>query len=472
MEQPMSPPDPLPSSPRQDETLAGAGKEATIEPEAGSLDCAAVIDLQGVIRYCTSGCALLVGRSDAELVGRSAASVFPGLALPAEARDENLSPIGSPSQAPLWRPLTLLGANGTTLALEASVRPLGIDGGRAVVLELRRRGGRPDRLAMLQRLAWAAEQAADAVAITDANGVIEFVNAAFEEMTGYPRSELVGRTHAVVKSGEHGAAFYRELWATISRGEVYRAVLINRRRGGSLFHEEETIRAIKDETGRIVHFVATGRDVSDRVRTIDRLRHAATHDPLTDLPNRSLFMDRLGQVLKRAARRNETFALAIADIDRFKAINDRLGHAVGDAVLRTVASRLGQCVRETDTVARIGGDEFALILVDAGEAGGVIRVLEKVVAALAAPVHAEGQPVQVAVSVGACLCHDLETDEHRLTSGADAAMYAAKRAGGNRFRLVRANGRLLSEGAAPLSEGAPSARRVTPSQPRLPGDRR
>jgi len=258
--------------------------------------------------------------------------------------------------------------------------------------------------------------------------------------------------------------------ATISKGEVYRAVLINRRKGGSLFHEEETIRPIMDDAGRVVHFVATGRDVSDRVRTIDRLKHAATHDPLTDLPNRSLFMDRLGQVLKRGARRNEAFALAITDIDRFKAINDRLGHAVGDAVLQAVASRLGQCVRETDTVARIGGDEFALILVDAGEPAGVAKVLEKIVAAFASPVHAEGQPVQVAVSVGACLCQGGDADEHRLMSRADTAMYAAKRAGGNRFRLVRADRRPLPEAGAPLPESAPSARRATPPQPGLPGD--
>jgi diguanylate cyclase (GGDEF)-like protein/PAS domain S-box-containing protein len=399
-------------------------------------------------------------------------SVLPGPPNSLEARDDGLSSGESRANAPIGRPFTLLAANGTRLAVEASVRPLELHGARAMVLELRRRDGRADGLSVLQRLAWAAEQSADAVAITDATGVIQFVNAAFEAMTGYTRSEAVGRTPAILKSGEHGAAFYRELWATISKGEVYRAVLINRRKGGGLFHEEETIRPIMDDAGRVVHFVATGRDVSDRVRAIDRLKHAATHDPLTDLPNRALFLDRLGQVIKRAARRDEAFTLAIADIDRFKAINDRLGHAVGDAVLQAVASRLAQCVRETDTVARIGGDEFALILVDAGGAGGAAKVLEKIVAAFVPPVRAEGQPVQVAVSVGACLCHDRETDEHGLMGRADGAMYAAKRAGGNRFRLVGANGRLLRETGVPSPESASSARRAPAARSRLPGDPR
>jgi diguanylate cyclase (GGDEF)-like protein len=219
-----------------------------------------------------------------------------------------------------------------------------------------------------------------------------------------------------------------------------------------------------------VHFVATGRDVSDRVRTIDRLRHAATHDPLTDLPNRTLFMDRLGQVRKRAMRRHEAFAVGIVDIDRFKAINDRLGHAVGDAVLRAVALRLGQCVRESDTVARIGGDEFAFILLDADDATGVTKVLEKIVAAFAPPVHAEGEALQVAVSVGVCFWQGGEADESGLMGRADNAMYAAKRAGGNRFRLVGANGRVRREAAGPPPESAPSARRATLPQTRLRGD--
>ncbi len=280
-----------------------------------------------------------------------------------------------------------------------------------------------------------AEHSGDAIIVTDRAGVIEFVNAAFEVMTGYTRKEAVGRTPSLVKSGQHGAGFYRELWSAIAAGTVFRGIFLNRKKDGRLFREDEVISPFVDGEGRITHFVGAGRDASTRTRGLSQLAHLATHDSLTDLPNRGLFLDRLGQALKYALRQSEGFMLAIADVDRFKAINDTLGHVAGDTVLKAVAVRLQRCVRRVDTVARLGGDEFGIILVDVSDPDSARKGLEKMVAALAPPVMAEGHAVRASLSVGASLFPIDADNEPTLIRHADAAMYTAKRSGGDGYSL-------------------------------------
>lgn len=181
-----------------------------------------------------------------------------------------------------------------------------------------------------------------------------------------------------------------------------------------------------------------GRDSSAaRVREIETLRHAATHDGLTGLPNRGLFLDRLEQSLRRASRREEAFALAVADIDRFKGINDRFGHSAGDAVLQAVAGRLSQCVREADTVSRLGGDEFGVILAGAGTRDAAAAVLGKVVASGSLPIRLDGGRIAATLSVGAVLFPGDGVDGEELRARADSAMYRAKRAGGGALRFYR-----------------------------------
>ncbi len=301
-----------------------------------------------------------------------------------------------------------------------------------------------------------AERSSDAIVITDARGVIEFVNPAFEALTGFTRSEAVGLTPAIVRSGQHGEDFYSNLWSTIRAGAVFRGVFSNRRKNGELFREDEVIIPFADSSGQITHFVSAGRDASTRVRNIDRLMHQATHDSLTDLPNRSLFLDRLGQAMKYALRRREGFTLAIADIDRFKAVNDTLGHAAGDAVLQAVGARLQQFVREVDTVARLGGDEFGLILVDVGEPSSAAKVFEKMLMAFRTPVKVEERAVQVSLSIGACLFPADAGSESALLRRADAAMYAAKRLGGNGYSFSGATALPRHETQLPLWETLPA----------------
>ncbi|HEU5176701.1 MAG TPA: diguanylate cyclase [Burkholderiales bacterium] len=280
------------------------------------------------------------------------------------------------------------------------------------------------------------EQCPDSVLVTDTGGRIVYANPAFERMTGYSAAELVGGTPALLKSGLHEADFYRELWSALLAGQEFRALFANRRKNGEPYYEDKIIRPLFDDAGRATHFVSYGRDATERAREFEKLTHAATHDSLTDLPNLSLFLDRLDQALRHAARREEQLTLAILDIDRFRDTNNTRGHLAGDAVLRAVAARTRACVRDADTVARIGGDEIAVILVGAGDADAA-GVLTKIVAANAAPVTFDGRELRATVSVGASGYPHDASDEHALRKQADAAMYAAKGAGGNRYAFYR-----------------------------------
>ncbi|HZQ73854.1 MAG TPA: sensor domain-containing diguanylate cyclase [Burkholderiales bacterium] len=281
---------------------------------------------------------------------------------------------------------------------------------------------------------WSADLLPDAVMITDADGVIEYVNPAFEALTGRARGEILGRTPAVL-GGRMQAGFYRRLWRALRAGRSFRGVFANRRKNGGVFFEEEVIRPVLDASGAVRHFVCSGRDVTRQVRDIDRFKHAATHDALTDLPNRSLFLDRLTQAVRQAARRGESMAVAILDIDGFRDANNRYGHLAGDAVLQAIARRTSGCVRKVDTVARIGGDEFAVVL------GNVSRraaqaVMGKILRANALPVRYARRSVPVSLSIGICMYPRGARTETALRRRADAAMYAAKRAGGNRCRFA------------------------------------
>jgi diguanylate cyclase (GGDEF)-like protein/PAS domain S-box-containing protein len=270
------------------------------------------------------------------------------------------------------------------------------------------------------------EQCPDGVLATDREGRIGYVNPAYERLTGYASGELVGRTPALLKSGMHEADFYRRLWAALLAGDEFRAVFCNRRKGGEVYYEDKIIRPV--EGG----FVSFGRDVTARSLEIEKLAHAATHDSLTGLPNRSLFADRLQQALRHADRRGEELTMAIMDVDRFRDTNNRYGHLAGDAVLQAIARRTLACVRGTDTVARVGGDEFALVLVDAGGPAAA-PVLEKIVVASAEPVELDGGALPVSVSIGACGFPGEAASALELHRLADLRMYEAKRAGGNRW---------------------------------------
>ena len=287
----------------------------------------------------------------------------------------------------------------------------------------------------MSKLSRALEQTADAIMITDAHGRIEYVNPAFERTTGFDRREVTGNSPTLLKSGRHGAEFYAELWRTILHGEVFSEVFINRRKDGSLFYEEKTITPLTDELGRITHFIASGKDISERMQVQERLQYLAHHDTLTELPNRALLMDRLKQALARARWHRRLVGVLFIDLDRFKVINDTLGHDAGDRLLQTLGERFRSAVRERDTVARLGGDEFAILLDEIASVNDIAGVAKKVLAALAPPFVVDGRELFVTASIGVALYPNDGEDSSTLLKHADIAMYRAKDLGRNNYQF-------------------------------------
>ncbi len=282
------------------------------------------------------------------------------------------------------------------------------------------------------------ERSSDAAILTALDGRIVYVNRAFEEMTGYTRADAIGQTPALLKSGQHSRELYDSLWKALCAGRQFTGVLVNRRKGGELFHEEKSIWPLVNAQGGITHYISTGRDVSQRVASMEHLVHAATHDSLTGLPNRALFVDRLEQALRHARRSGEPLLVALLDVDRFKTVNDSLGHQAGDALLRKIAERLRRSVREEDTVARLGGDEFGVVLAGVISAEGAEHALTKITECLAPPVAVNKLMLERSVSMGGCLWAGPPWEQEVLLALADQAMYRVKRAGGNGFMLEAA----------------------------------
>lgn len=420
----------------------------------------------------------------------------------------------------------------------------------------RREGRRAEQ--RLRILSLVVEQAADGVLIADPNGRIEYVNPAFERMTGYGRDEIIGNKPSLLKSGRHDQAFYQSLWRTVTQGDIFRGTLINRRKDGELFYEEKVITPLKDDQGHVTHLVSTGRNITERVQadearaqlvaileattdlvaildldgclhylnnagyrmlgldpemdiskfcltelfperikrqleseawpiayragswsgetalqrmngieipvsqvllvhrnaageveylsTIARdiserkrfeaeLRHQATHDILTGLPNRILLMDRLSAEMERARHAGNSVAVLFLDMDNFKRINDSMGHAIGDALLQQIADRLQAALRPNDTIARHGGDEFAIIAGDLARSESVLAVLRKVYSAFDRPMSLGAQEAYITFCTGIALYPHDGTSVEDLLRNAGTAMYRANMAGHNQYRF-------------------------------------
>ncbi len=311
---------------------------------------------------------------------------------------------------------------------------LQIFAGRAVAELARRRTE-----AKMRNLASAMEQTADSIVITDLDGVIEYVNAAFEKTTGYTKEEAIGQKPSLLKSGQHDKAYYEKLWMTLHGGSVFRGILINRRKDGTLFQEEKTITPLRNAEDHITHYVSTGRDITERLQAQEQLHNLTYFSPLTGLPNRSLFMDRLNQLLARGHWRNRVIALLFINLDRFKIVNDTLGHDIGDHALQIMPERLTACIRDGDTVSHLGGDQFAIILQDMESPDDVPLIAQNVLDAIAAPARLGSDEFILTASIGIALYpHDGES-AHELMKCADTALYQAKERGGNSFQFFTTN---------------------------------
>ncbi|MDX1464265.1 MAG: EAL domain-containing protein [Halomonas sp.] len=278
----------------------------------------------------------------------------------------------------------------------------------------------------------------EGIIITDAENRIEFVNPAFTHLTGYSLEEAAGRTPALLASGRHDADFYRTMWQALQEHGYWRGEIWNRRKNGQLYLELMTITAIQNDQGEVSNYAALFSDITHVRENEEQVRRLAYYDPLTRLPNRRLLEDRLELAIRHARRQQQRLAVIFLDLDHFKQVNDALGHAVGDELLLKVSQRLRAQLREDDTLARQGGDEFIVLLNEIEEVEEVTRVARRLVESVSSPFEMGGQVFRVGCSLGISLYPDDSDQVETLVRQADAAMYRAKQEGRNTYRLFRA----------------------------------
>lgn len=273
------------------------------------------------------------------------------------------------------------------------------------------------------------ENTAEGVYVTDAEGKILNVNPAFTEIMGYAIEDVRGKTPEMWRSGRHDEDFFRRMAQDLDAHGRWQGEIWNRRKDGSLFPEWLNISVVRDDAGRIVNYVAVFTDITAIKRSQEELEHLAHYDALTGLPNRLLLQARIAHAIEHARRAQSSLGLMFLDLDHFKNINDSFGHSAGDKLLRLVANRLIHCVRRDDTVARISGDEFVLLLESVNDAAKSARVAEKVLETFNEPFEFDGRSVHVSASMGICAYPRDGQDVQTLLRNADAAMYRAKEQG-------------------------------------------
>ncbi len=273
----------------------------------------------------------------------------------------------------------------------------------------------------------------EGVIITDVTGVIVAVNRAFSEITGYSEAEALGQKPSMLRSERQAPEFYRAMWAAIEACGTWQGEIWNRRKCGEAYPEWLAISTIRDRQQQVTHYVGVFSDISSLKLSQERLERLAHFDPLTDLPNRVLFQDRLAHAIDRAARYRHGIAVLLLDLDGFKNVNDSLGHPVGDQLLTQVAVRLSHCVRVEDTVARLGGDEFAVILANMYDASDAIEVVRKILVNIERPFDLDGTGALISTSIGIAVYPADGNSATELVRNADAAMYGAKESGRNTY---------------------------------------
>jgi len=281
------------------------------------------------------------------------------------------------------------------------------------------------------------DNSSDAIIITDAEQRILTVNPAFERITQYDSAEAVGQTPKLLSSGKQTLEFYQQMWISLESLGQWSGEIWNRRKGGEVYPEWLSIGVVKNGSGQIINYVAMFSDISRRKEAERRIEFLAHYDALTRLPNRALFADRLKHALLVADRAGNKVGLMFLDLDKFKFINDTLGHLAGDQLLQSVAERLKSCVRQSDMVCRQGGDEFMILLEDIRSTEDVERVAQKIMGEMSIAHRLGEEECIVSFSIGAAIYPDNAAAQEKLTQCADQAMYLAKESGRNNFKLYQ-----------------------------------
>ncbi|MDH1108075.1 EAL domain-containing protein [Pseudomonas otitidis] len=325
--------------------------------------------------------------------------------------------------------------DGSLRICELSAQPLPV-AGETCILTIAR--DVTDRQKMQEELLQAAtvfESTAEGVMITDTQQRILAVNRAFTTITGYEEHEALGQTPRLLASNHHERGFYVDMWDQLNREGHWQGEIWNRRKNGETFPEWLTINAVRNPEGQITHFVGVFADISPLKQAQARLDYQAHHDPLTGLPNRILFENRLRQALAACEREGHEGAVLFLDLDRFKHINDSLGHPIGDVLLKSIADRLGNQLGRNDTVARLGGDEFIILLPHLRRPEEAQHLAERLLACFTAPFETQDHEFFISASIGISRFPEHGSDTATLVKNADAAMYQAKSKGRNRVEL-------------------------------------
>lgn len=277
------------------------------------------------------------------------------------------------------------------------------------------------------------ESSSEGMLVTNAQNLIISVNAAFTQITGYSAEEVIGKNPKILGSGIHGESFYQDMWDTIITKGFWQGEICDRKKNGELHVKRMTINTIPDSVGKAYRYVALFSDITDIKKNEATIWHQANYDPLTELPNRRLFLDRLEQEIIKAERVDGTLAVLFIDMDNFKEVNDTLGHHAGDALLVEAAKRIEACVRPSDTVSRLGGDEFVIILTKLADHSHIEGIAQNIMSSLQEPMAIGNELLFTSCSIGITLYpNDAKTSEE-LVKNADQAMYASKNNGRNRF---------------------------------------
>lgn len=287
--------------------------------------------------------------------------------------------------------------------------------------------------AKLKQAATVFNSTTEAIFITDENNLISSINPAYTVTTGYTEEDALGKDPAILNSGHHDKEFFNQFWIELKTRGQWQGEIWNRHKDGHIFPVWQSITAIKDDSGKIIQFVSIFNDISSRKADEELIRYQANYDSLTGLPNRNLFLDRINIALKQAQRHKNQLALLLLDLDRFKWINDTLGHKTGDIILQETAKRLIKSVRDSDTVARLGGDEFAIIMPEISHYSDTEIIANKIFSAFKAPLSLEGHEIHISGSIGITLFPDDGDNVESLQMNADSAMYYAKEDGRNRY---------------------------------------
>lgn len=281
------------------------------------------------------------------------------------------------------------------------------------------------------------DNSGEAIIITDADRNILTVNPAFVSITGYTQDEVIGKNPKVLSSGRQSEEFYRLMWNALNEKGQWQGEIWNRRKNGEIYPEWLSIGVVRNAKGQVINYISLFQDITKRKEAEARIEFLAHYDSLTKLPNRALFADRLRRAVMLANRNKTKIGLLFLDLDKFKTINDTMGHAAGDELLESVADRLRSCVRESDTICRQGGDEFLVLLENVEGNDDVDTVAHKIIEAMSRPHLVGGQSLSVTFSIGAAIYPDDAEDDETLIKHADEAMYLAKEKGRNNFQYYR-----------------------------------